>query len=271
MNKESDSEDFKHKKSLGQNFLTSNVVPSFMCDAGQITAGDLVLEIGPGTGALTRELLKRGAKVTAVETDERVIPILNTEFENEVKTGQLTIIYADIKTFDWGQVGFTTGKYKLIANIPYYLSGFLLRLFLESSNHPKTLVFLMQKELVERIARAKKESLLSLSVKVFGETKYTKTVGRGHFHPQPKVDSAILAVSSISHQNFKDPGDMERFFEILHLGFGQKRKQLIGNLSKHYERAKLESIFNHCELPLDIRAEDVSLAKWLILHQHINN
>jgi 16S rRNA (adenine1518-N6/adenine1519-N6)-dimethyltransferase len=256
------------KKSLGQNFLTSDFVPKKMCDAGEITSVDTVLEIGPGTGVLTKEILLRGAKTIAVETDERAIDILQQTFSKEINSGQLNLIKGDVRKLSLDSVGLEAGQFKVVANIPYYLSGFLFRTILDSNLQPSTLVFLIQKEVAERIARSKKQSILALSVSVFGEPKYIDTIKKGHFNPPPKVDSAILAVYNINHRRLA-PNQSSHFFDILHLGFGQKRKQLLGNLSNVYKRADLETIFNALKLPQDVRAEDVDLDNWLHLVNHL--
>lgn len=262
---EETSEKFAHKKSLGQNFLTSDVVPNWLVTAGEVTANDTVLEIGPGTGALTKVLLKTGARVIALEADTRAMAILEPLFANEIKTGQLTLIHGDARELAIASLGLSHQQFKVVANIPYYLSGFLLRTLLESSIQPSKLVFLMQKEVVTRIARDTKESILSLSVKAFGVPKYVKTVTRGHFNPPPKVDSAILLINNINLANFTDLQEQNLYFELLHLGFGQKRKQLLSNFTHMYDRTTLESIFSELGLKLDIRAEAVPLSLWLAL------
>ena len=259
---------FIHKRSLGQNFLTSDVVPKWMCEAGDVQKDDIILEIGPGTGMLTKTLLERGAKVVAIEADIRAILELEKTFENELKSGQLTLIHGDARETTPHNLGLENKKFKIVANIPYYLSGFLLRHFLESAIQPTNLTFLIQKELAERIARDKKESLLSLSVKVFGNPTYKKTVSKGHFFPKPKVDSAILTIYNISQDNFSDLKP-EFFFKIIHLGLGNKRKQLISNLSKEFDRDFLEKTFTEMGFELKSRGEDLSLAKWLMLSRTI--
>ena len=147
---------FTHKRSLGQNFLTSAVVPNWMCEAGEVKKGDLVLEIGPGTGMLTKVLLEKGAVVTAVEADERAIVKLNEIFTKEITDGQLSIHHGDAREITSETLGFSNREFKVVANIPYYLSGFLLRTLLESRIQPSNLTFLIQKELAERIARDEK-------------------------------------------------------------------------------------------------------------------
>lgn len=270
-------EKFEHKKSLGQHFLNSDYVPKQMCEAagleedsaaGAKGAGRTVLEIGPGTGILTREILSRGANVVAVEADTRAISSLEENFASEIAHGQLTIHHHDARTLDPSQFGLENHSYIVISNIPYYLSGSLFRSLLDTDCQPSDLVFLVQKEVAERIARDPKESLLSLSVKAFGDPTYICTVKRGHFTPPPKVDSAVIAVRNISRGNFSEISPTD-FFTLLHLGFGQKRKQLLGNLAARYEREQLTTLFSALQLPLTIRAEDIPPTTWLTLATHL--
>lgn len=252
------------KKSLGQHFLNNQHVPKLMADAVDVQKGDTVVEIGPGTGVLTKELLLRGAKVIALEADQRAIDSLKETFDDEIAAQTLVISHTDVRELDLAALGLSPQGYKVVANIPYYLSGFLFRSFLEDPIHPSDLVFLVQREVAERIARDPKESLLSLSVKVFGEPKYVKTVGKGNFTPPPKIDSAVIAVQNISHDRLEHVSP-HFFFTILHEGFKSKRKQLLGNLSSMYERGVLSSIFSELDLPLDVRGEDIRLDTWLTL------
>jgi 16S rRNA (adenine1518-N6/adenine1519-N6)-dimethyltransferase len=255
---------FIHKKSLGQNFLTSDLVPKWLCDAASLKTRETVLEIGPGTGRLTTELLARGVKVVAVEADERAITLLRNTFSEAILSGQLSVHSMDARELDLGVLGLGDQHFKVVANIPYYLSGHLLRTLLESNIQPTTLVFLMQKELVARIATDPKESLLSLSVKVFGEPRYVKTVKRGHFYPIPNVDSAILSITNINRAHFTDLST-DHFFSLLHLGLGSKRKQLLGNLSQVYQREEVSQALTDLGLTQTIRGEDVSLPHWIQL------
>lgn len=265
-------EKFITKKSLGQHFLNSAAIPREMCDAVEVKSGDTVVEIGPGTGVLTAELLRRGARVIALEADRRAIKVLEEKFKNEIASSQLSIEHADVRRFNLETLGLEDHSFKVVANIPYYLSGFLFRSFLSGSLQPQCLVFLVQKEVGKRVTvkGGEKESLLSLSVKAFGEPAYIKSVGRGHFTPQPKVDSAIILVRNINRDNFKNL-DQKFFFELLHLGFGQKRKQLLGNLSAKWKREELIDTFSTVGMDAKCRAEDLPLKTWLELGQKLQN
>lgn len=270
---------FEHKKSLGQHFLTSDVVPNWMADAADISPGDVVLEVGPGTGILTKTLLARGATVIALEADARAIAVLEDVCREAITTNQLTIHHTDVRTLSLTAVpGISDHTYKVVANIPYYLSGHLFRSFLQTNTQPTDLVFLVQKEVAKRatsaLKRGDKHSLLSLSVQVYGTANYVKTVSRGHFTPPPKVDSGIIAVRDISRNRFNDYGiDEESFFTLLHHGFAQKRKQLLSNLVTQgkYDRETISTILNALNIPPTVRAEDVSLFDWLTLCAQLIN
>ena len=267
-------EKFVTKKSLGQHFLNSDTVPRWLVDAANIEKGETVVEIGPGTGALTKELLVRGAKVVALETDARAIEYLEKNFSDHLSSGEFTVVDSDVRQLDLGDLGLLDRGFKIVANIPYYLSGYLFRSCLSGKIQPKSLVFLVQKEVAKRattnLERGEKESLLSLSIKAFGEPLYIRSVSRGHFTPPPKVESGIVLVQNINRNNFKDlPEDF--FFKILHLGFGQKRKQLLGNLAHNYAREELENVFKKLDLEPNVRAEDLSLESWLQLTKELEN
>lgn len=253
---------FEHKKSLGQHFLNSDYVPKKMCLAGGVGRGDIVLEIGPGTGVLTKELLTHGATVIAMEADERAITALEASFPQEIARQQLVIHHHDARQLNPRTFGLLDKKFKVVSNIPYYLSGLLFRSLLDTDCRPSSLVFLVQKELAERIARARKESLLSLSIKLFGDPTYICTIKRSHFTPPPKVDSAIILVSNISNDRLAGL-TADFIFEILHLGFGQKRKQLVGNLAQKYARQQIQNILHQLNLPETVRAEDIPLDTWI--------
>ena len=263
----------KPKKTLGQNWLTQPKAAEDIVAAGKVSQKDTVLEIGPGRGALTEKLLSTGAKVFAVEKDVDLLPELNKKFAPEIRTGRLKLIQGDIikllgdKSIDSEFSQILEKKYKLIANIPYYITGEIIRGFLElpRGHQPELAVLLVQKEVAERIVAGDgKESILSLSVKIFGEPKIVKRISRGNFFPVPNVDSAVLLIDNISHD--KTQGlRTENFFELIKKGFGQKRKLLKSNLSLETETMK------KCDVPEKSRAEDLILNQWICLTKIKNN
>lgn len=251
------------KKSLGQHFLTSTHYVRLITKAARIETGDRVLEIGPGEGVLTRELLSRGAVVTAVEKDRRLIPVLQETFAEEIAAHALFLLEADALEFA-PEEHFAEGTYKLVANIPYYITGAILEKFLSARHQPAALALLVQKEVAERIAREPKESILSLSVKAYGEPRYVTTVPAGAFSPPPAVDSAILAIENVSRKNFPNEEHEKRFFELVRAGFAHKRKLLAGNLRPIFGETCLDAL-KSAGIPETARAEDVELRYWLRL------
>ena len=251
------------KKSLGQNFLTSTKAIEDILEAADVKKGDEVLEIGPGRGVLTKELLKKGAKVTAVEKDETLAGILKEIFREEIENAQLAIIEGDILEFNVEAYAKKVSTYKLIANIPYYITGQIFRMFLECDHQPLSMTLLVQKEVADRIiARDKKESILSMSVKVYGEPRYVGTVKRGSFTPSPNVDSAILHIAGISKTFFETNAISEKtFFEIIKSAFSHKRKMILKNLEE--KGFKIPDAINH-----KARAEDLTLEDFALLAKH---
>lgn len=251
------------KKSLGQNFLMHARIAERIAMTAELTPETIVFEVGPGTGMLTRELLKLARKVIAIEADYELFEKLQTDFSTEISEGHLELLYGDVRTFDTTTL---PKGYVFVANIPYYLTGELFRMFLESANQPRSMTLLVQKEVAERIARSKKESILSLSVKAYGTPKYEFTVPRGAFMPAPKVDSAVLRISDISRKNFSSLEKEQLFFELIRAGFAHKRKFVRNNLleaglpvMRPFGRPDVGNI------PEKARAEDLSLEEWLRL------
>ena len=259
------------KKSLGQNFLMHARIAERIALVAELKSDATVFEIGPGTGMLTRALLQRAGKVIALEADHELFEKLKMDFANEIVSGRLELMHGDIRTFD---ISTLPKKYVLVANIPYYLTGEIFRMFLESENQPRAMTLLVQKEVADRIARSNpdakrsgprpkrrgKESILSLSVKAYGTPKREFLVPRGAFKPAPKVDSAVLTIRNISRKNFKNKKEEERFFALLHAGFAHKRKFVRKNLVEAgFTRQDLVTI------PEKARAEDLMLSDWLAL------
>jgi 16S rRNA (adenine1518-N6/adenine1519-N6)-dimethyltransferase len=242
------------KKSLGQNFLMHARIAERIVMVSGVRKDDTVLEIGPGRGMLTQQLLLRSRKVIAVEADGELFKQLQETFAGELQNGKLELLHADIRTFDTTTI---KGPYALVANIPYYITGEIIRMFLSAPHQPSSMTLLVQKEVAARIARSKKESILSLSVKAYGIPKYEFTVPRGAFKPAPGVDSAILSIRDISRKNFASSQEEERFFNYLHAGFAHKRKFLASNLAGGGLSAE--------GIAPKARAENLALEDWLAL------
>lgn len=251
---------------LGQHFLKNPHYAEVLVRAAGISPDDTVLEIGPGEGMLTREILKHNNKVVAVEKDASLATILEREFAAEISAEALKVISADVRDITPEGLGLEAGKYVLAANIPYYITGELLRKFLETRVQPRTIAFLVQKEVADRIL-SEKESILSISVKVYGTPRIAAKVSKGNFNPPPKVDSAILVVENISKKNFSEISE-KKFFEIVRAGFSSKRKMLMNNLSS-FERGRLAAAFEELGLDVKSRAEELRVESWVQLSKRL--
>ncbi len=251
------------KKSLGQHFLNSKHVLKQIINAANIKKGETILEIGPGTGILTEALSNAGAKVIAVEKDERAHELLRTKFFKQAAAGDFTLIHGDILEDSTDFI--PKGQYSIVANIPYYITGAILQKFLECEYRPDKMILLVQKEVANRIvAKDGKESILSISVKAFGTPKIIATVPPGAFTPPPTVDSAILAIENIKNTFFAENNlKIDRFFEIVRAGFAHKRKFLISNLKSVMKDDDLKRIWQELGLDPKIRAEDLTKDQWL--------
>ncbi|MEX2368915.1 MAG: 16S rRNA (adenine(1518)-N(6)/adenine(1519)-N(6))-dimethyltransferase RsmA [Candidatus Paceibacterota bacterium] len=257
-------------ENLGQHFLKDKEALAAIVAAGELSSTDTVLEVGPGEGALTQPLLETGAKVVAVEKDPALIAELEQTFQSEIKSGQLELIQSDIRDLDVANK-LKAVDYKLVANIPYYLTGQLIAETLTSTHQPTKVVLLIQKEVAERIIAADgKESILALSVKVFGTPEIIQVVPAESFSPPPKVDSAILQISDISRDFFSDLSE-EEFFALIKRGFGHKRKTLANNLATdpRFTKEQTEKALEDCKLKTNIRAERLTLDNWRCLSENL--
>ena len=252
---------------LGQHFLKSLWAARALTHAAQIKPSEIVLEIGPGKGALTRELLKASDRVIAIEKDTALVEHLKDSFSEEIKNGTLSIISSDIRDIDPKKIGLTRGEYVLAANIPYYITGEIIRQFLETTEYPRALVLLVQKEVAQRIT-SKRESILSLSVKAYGTPKLVEKVGRGNFSPPPSVDSAILLINNVSKEFFKEISEKD-FFTVLHAGFSAKRKFLSNTLAATFPKEKVVASLQKNGIVEKTRAETVPLDKWKLITQDL--
>lgn len=249
------------KKILGQHFLKCHWVGEILIQTANIDKNDSVLEIGPGTGVLTRELAGSAGKVLAIEKDEYLAEELKKSLRSEgIKN--VEIIAADILLrlkSDFNQT-----PYKVVANIPYYLTSRLLRLLLEQKNKPVNIVLTVQKEVAKRItAKPPHLNLLALAIQSRSNPKIIKTVPAECFYPKPKVDSAIISISDISDKFFIELGiSPDNLFNIAHTGFGQKRKKLMPVLGKKYGKEKTINAFTASKIHENARPEELTLEQW---------
>lgn len=257
------------KKSLGQHFLNSPSVLHKIVEASRLREGEVVFEIGPGTGILTSELLKISDRVITIEKDDRAYALLQEKYAAEIAAGKLKLIHGDILEINRGALGLVDGEYAVVANIPYYITGAILESFLEHNPRPRRMILLVQKEVAERIvARDGKESILSVSVKAFGVPRIIATVPPGAFTPPPTVDSAILEIADIATPDntlFTTPEHARHFFTIVKTAFAHKRKFALRNLEIRFDKEILERAWNTAGLDPKIRSEDIPVKKWIEL------
>jgi 16S rRNA (adenine1518-N6/adenine1519-N6)-dimethyltransferase len=245
------------KKHLGQNFLLEKKIAAKMLAAAQLSGKDTVYEIGPGLGTLTKELAQNASKVTAIEKDPAMVKILKETIKDLLN---VEIIQADAL-----KVALPQEKYKVVANLPYYLTSPLIRMFLEARNKPELMVFMVQKEIAQRIcAKPSTMSILAVSVQFYAKVKIVSIVSKNSFWPRPKVDSAIIQI--VPKKNLSSL-DSDLFFRIVKIGFKQPRKQLGNNLSAGFNFTKdtVEAWLGKNNLQSTLRAQTLSVEDWVAL------
>jgi 16S rRNA (adenine1518-N6/adenine1519-N6)-dimethyltransferase len=269
------------QKSLGQNFLIDEGALSSVVGAGEPTASDTVLEVGPGLGSLTRILALHAGRVVAVELDEALLPPLA---ETLAGFDNVTVIQGDILALDiyaaLGESARTdltelseTPEYLAIANIPYYLTSALIRRLLEDRLPPRRMVLTIQREVAERIcARSGKMSLMALSVQVYGNPEIYARIPSSAFYPPPQVESAVLRVDRYA-EPLIPAALLPVFFRLAKAGFSQKRKTLRNSLSAgmHWRPAQAESMLKAAGITSNRRAETLSLEEWRALAQVVED
>lgn len=254
---------------LGQHFLNAEWVSRDLVAAVAPREGEVIVEVGPGKGALTEKLLATGNIVVAIEKDEALGEFLLEKFKDEIARGTLHLMIGDIRDGDTYDV-LEERPYVVAANIPYYITGEIIRDFLTAKHQPRALALLIQKEVADRIvARDGKESILSLSVKVYGTPRNIVKVPAGCFNPPPSVDSAVLLIEKVS-RNFFEGISEELFFKSIKAGFASKRKQLGGNLEKVFGEKALTAL-RHAGVDTKTRAEDVTLGEWREIIRHLGD
>ncbi len=254
------------KKSLGQNFLNSPSAIAKIVEAAEIEEGEVILEVGPGKGALTEKLLEKAGKLVVVEKDDRLIPLLAERFGNNPA---FKLLHGDILEL-WESDTLTDAlgpaPYKLVANLPYYITGIFLEKLSSAANPPKSAVLMLQREVADRIlTRDGKQSILSIAIAVYGTPSLVTHVPAGAFSPVPAVDSSVVKITNISKQFFVQNGLEESvFFDMIHKGFAHKRKLLAKNLGLTPES------LTRCGLLPTARAEEVPLPVWSCLARELS-
>ncbi|HXR49711.1 MAG TPA: 16S rRNA (adenine(1518)-N(6)/adenine(1519)-N(6))-dimethyltransferase RsmA [Verrucomicrobiae bacterium] len=250
------------KKSLGQHWLYDVASLHAMCEAADIGREDVVLEIGPGLGTLTEVLMSQAAQVIAVEFDEK----LAAELPHRVPPDNLHVIQQDILSFDFTSL---PASYKVVANIPYYLTSNLIRVMSETPNPPQVAALLVQKEVAERVAAEPGSmSLLSVTAQYYWEVSLGQVVPAELFTPPPKVNSQILILTLRPQPLFPDV-DSKEFFRLVKAGFAQRRKTLLNSLSTglHLSREAVQSWCQKAGIDPQRRPQTLSLDDWYSLYK----
>jgi len=252
----------------GQNFCVDENVIKTMVQTAAISQDDTILEVGPGLGFLTQELLKSAGKVIAVELDKQIVKLLR-RLENVYPN--LEVVEGNILRITNDELRMT--NYKIVANLPYNITSAFLKKFLTAEHRPESMTLLLQKEVAERIcAKVGQMSLLSVSVQLYSQPKIIRIVSRQSFWPMPKVDSAILQIDRIQPFPFSQQVTEKVFWQVVRFGFSSKRKQLHNNLrsSLHLTPAQTARMFKAAGLDEKMRAQELSLADWVKLAQAFN-
>ena len=246
------------RKRLGQNFLRDGTVLAKIIDAARLVPSDEVLEVGAGTGVLTDALASNVHRLVAVELDDALYELLRERY-----AGRPDVAVLHLNALDLDSCAYFPGAYKLIANIPYYITGPLLRHFLEAACPPALLVLMVQRDVAERMAATPGTlSLLGVSVQRYADVEIISRVGRGAFFPAPKVESAIVRLTPRHLE--EDEGERKAFFTVARAGFGVRRKQLVNALQNGLGISREESadLLRVAEIESVRRAETVTVPEW---------
>lgn len=247
----------KNNKSLGQHWLKDRDVLAHIADCAELTRDDTVLEIGPGLGTLTSELLRRAKKVVAVEFDEDLARKLPLQFPGK----DLEVVTSDILSFDLSTL---PAQYAVVANVPYYITSKIIQLLMTADNKPRIAVLLVQKEVAERLAaRPGNMSILAVSAQLFADVRLGDKVPAKYFTPPPKVDSQVVILRTRSTPLLTDVNEKD-FFRVVKAGFSSKRKKLRSSLSGGLTISKsdVEGLLIRARIDPDMRAEALSLDDW---------
>jgi len=255
------------KKGLGQHFLVDRGVLEKIISAAELAPSDTVIEVGPGLGILTGELVKKAANVIAIEADSKLASSLQKTFS---EIPQLTVLNADVFEIDPGEIFAKKRRsYKIVANLPYYIAAPILRHFLEASLKPSLMVVMVQKEVGQSIVAAPGDmSILGISVQLYGKPTIVDYVPAQSFYPQPKVDSAIVRID-VYPKPAIEVESIAGFFEIVKAGFSAPRKQIRNSLALGLQvtSAEAEELLEKAGISPQRRPETLSLEEWAKLHR----
>ncbi|HMR54981.1 MAG TPA: 16S rRNA (adenine(1518)-N(6)/adenine(1519)-N(6))-dimethyltransferase RsmA [Candidatus Doudnabacteria bacterium] len=249
-------------KTYGQHFLMDETILEDMVDVAEVKAGDMVVEIGPGIGNLTERLLQRDANVLSIEKDEQFIKVLRT-LSKQYKNFDYELI--DALKFNFGARDL--GEYKVVANIPYYITGKIVQLFLKQAHKPKSMTLLMQKEVANNIvAKVGQLNLLAISVQLYGDAKIVTKVPAFKFHPAPKVDSAVIHIELFNKPKYKLK-DEQKFFRVLRACFAGKRKQIHNTLTNNLglEKSVAMKSLENINVDPTVRPQQLTIEQWIKL------
>lgn len=257
----------KAQKKLGQNFLINKTALKKIVDALSISENDIIIEIGAGTGNLTQEILKKTSKVIAIEKDKSLVKLLKLKFQN--LSPSLQIIEGDVRDL----LPLITKKirnFKIVGNIPYYLTGYLLRLLQELESPPSLIVFTLQREVAERIAaRPPRMNQLAVIVQLWTYPEIIFYLKPKDFFPPPKVHSAVVQfqVKSLA-ERFKNEKEI---IQLITRGFKQPRKTLLNNLSRGFDKNKIKKVLERLNLTEKTRPAELSVEMWITLFDYLNS
>lgn len=250
-------------KALGQNFLVDRAILQQIIETAELEPNEQVLEVGAGTGVLTRELARLARRVVAIELEEKMLALLaktTADYPN-VEVIARNLLYLD------PQEVFGRDEYKLVANLPYYITAPTFRHFLESANVPRLLVVMVQYEVAQRVVAGPGDlSLLGVSVQFYGRPQIVARVPRGAFYPAPKVDSAILRID-VYAQAPLTAQERKSFFRVVQAGFSERRKQIHNSLAHglHRKDEEVRRWLAAAGIEANRRAETLSIEEWLQL------
>lgn len=260
---------FKFSKSLGQNFLVDQSVPRDIVLGAEVDENDLVIEVGPGVGTLTAQLLNKAKRVVAIELDDGLIPILKEEIGDNPK---FTLIHNDALKVDFNEIIGNEESVKLVANLPYYVTTPIIIKLLKENYNFKSLTIMIQKEVAERIDASpgnKEYSSLSLLVQYYCETKIVRRVSPQSFIPRPKVDSIVIKLDKLQKPTVEVKNE-KLFFDIIRNSFNMRRKTLWNGVKNMgLSREKLELAFSEANIDLKRRGETLSIQEFATLADRI--